>query len=123
MDGMTSIFRLEFLVSEKCQHLLNMRYLSNRYFGININGGGLCFGDRREGSDLTIIEAGRLSVVLQSYISGVYSVELCQSSNSIVPPITKLAISDSTEDILYRHFCPFGRCHVRHSRIFNDPSI
>jgi hypothetical protein len=90
VNGVSPVLRLKFLVPKKCQHLLNMRYLSDWSFSININSRGLCFGDRREGSDLTIVEARRLAIVLQSYISGIDPVELGQCSDSIVPPAVKI---------------------------------
>ena len=91
MNGVSPVLRLKLLILEKFQHLLNMRYLSDRNFSIDINGCGLCFGDRREGSNLTIVEARRLAIVLQPNISGVDSVELSQRSDSIVPPVTKVS--------------------------------
>ena len=90
VNGVSPVLRLKFLVPKKCQHLLNMRDLSDGNFSININCCGLCFGDRREGSDLTIVEAGRLAIVFQSYISGIDPVELGQCSDSIVPPAAKI---------------------------------
>jgi len=86
VDGVAPVFWLEFLVPEKGQHLLDMRDLSDGHFSININCSGLCFGDRREGSDLTVVETGRLAIVLKSYIPWIDPVKLSQRSNRIMPP-------------------------------------
>jgi hypothetical protein len=87
MDRISSILRLRFRVPEECQHLIDMRYLSNGNIRFYIHCCGLCPGDCGEGFDLSIVEAIRFAIILQPNIFGIDAVELGKSSNGVVPPV------------------------------------
>lgn len=92
MNRISSVFGLESLVSEVCQHLIAVWYLANGLLCIYILNFSLCFTDDGERLDLTIIETAGSSEILQPNILGVDSVQFSQCSNSIVPP-TSLSAS------------------------------
>jgi hypothetical protein len=107
VDKVSPVLRLQFLVTEKGQHLVNMRYLSDRDLRFYVHCCGLSPRDCREGFYLAIVEAGWFAIVFQPNVFGIDAVEPGQCSNSIVPPVSDLSNESTTVDVLVPTFLSF----------------
>lgn len=56
VNGGPSIFRLGFFVAEELKHLVDVRDLSDGFFGVHVDGCGLGCTDCAEGADLAVVE-------------------------------------------------------------------
>lgn len=90
-----SIFRLALLPREKGHHIVEMWYLPNGFFGVDVHSRSLSIGKILEKGCLAIVEAGGLAKGGEVDRGRGNAVEFGKRANCVVPPSIARCISNA----------------------------
>ena len=91
MHKRAPVLRLRLRIAEEADHLVEMRDLAHGLVRLDVYGLRLRLGDRVEGCELSVVEAGGLAEGGQVDRGGGDTVKFCEGADRGVPPVVNLS--------------------------------